>query len=123
MNDEKDDFIGNVLKYLGNEVECGNCQRQPTSAKDMSSAIADYCIYTYERKIMGNKAKDNHTGTEPKENTGSDKRAMKEVAIDDDKGVTSEQLVGLEQRSVRQLYSDYINEIVSRAPSRLSIIN
>jgi Mg2+ and Co2+ transporter CorA len=123
MNDEKEDLVTNVLKYLNNEVESGSCHTQPTSANDMSRAIADYCIYTYEKKREVEDGSDMHTETEPEENIGSGEKTIKEATIDGDKGVTSQQLAGRKQRSIRQVYSDYINEIGRRESDLFSLFS
>ena len=117
MNHENGDFVTNVLKYLNNEVESGSSQTQPTSANDMSRAIADYCIYTYEKKRKEEDTSDDHTGTELEERSGISESTIKQATGNEDVGVTSEQLEWRRQRSIRQVYSDFINEIVSRETS------
>ncbi|KAJ4127730.1 hypothetical protein NW768_008002 [Fusarium equiseti] len=123
MNHENDDLVTSVLKYLNNEVESGSCQRQPNSANDMSRAIADYCIYTYEKKRKDENSSDKHAGTEPGENTGNGERTTKQATIDGNKGVTSQQLAGRKQRSIRQVYSDHINEIGRRESNLFSLFS
>ncbi|KAM0238882.1 hypothetical protein ACHAP5_008571 [Fusarium lateritium] len=122
-NEENDDLMTNVLKYLDNEVESGSCHSQPTSANDMSRAIADYCIYTYEKKRKGEDLSDKHTRTEPEENTGSGEGTMKQRTFDGDKDVTSEQRAGRKQRSIRQVYSDYVNEIGKKESKLFSVFS
>ena len=113
MTDGKDDLVSNVLKYIDNEVESGSYRAQPVSANDMSRVIVDYCIYAYEQKRKEDYASDEHTQEDPAANTGSNEKTTQQSTIYDDKDAVSRQLARRKQRSIRQVYSDYVNEIVS----------
>ncbi|RFN54930.1 ankyrin repeat protein [Fusarium flagelliforme] len=121
MNDEKDDLVANVLKYIDNEVESGSYRAQPVSANDMSRVIADYCIYAYEQKRKEEYVSGEHTQKDPEANTGSDETQV--PTIDDDKGVVSQQLARRKQRSIRQVYSDHVNEIGRRESKLFSLFS
>lgn len=113
MNEEKDDFVTNVLKYLGNEVESGSGQKQPTSANDMSRAITDYCIYTYERKRKADDSSGKETRYDPEAHATSIETTTQQAAVEIN---TSHLTTERKHRSVRQVYTDYVNEIVSTRP-------
>ena len=109
-NGEKDDLISNVFEYISNEVESGSYRAEPSSANDMSRVIVDYCIYAYEQKRKEDHASGEHSQEDPEANTGSDGTQLSAI---DDNSVVSQQLARRQQRSIRQVYSDYVNEIVS----------
>ena len=113
MTDGKEDLVSNVLKYIDNEVESGSYRAQPVSANDMSRVIVDYCIYAYEQKRKEGYASGEHAQEDPEVNTGGNEKTTQQSPIDDDKGVVSQQLARRKQRSIRQVYSDCVNEIVS----------
>ncbi|RBR13502.1 uncharacterized protein FIESC28_08130 [Fusarium coffeatum] len=120
-NGEKDDLVANVLKYVDNEVESGSYRAPPASANDMSRVIVDYCIYAYEQKRNEDYVSGEHTREDPEANAASDGTQV--ATIDDDKGVVSQQLARRKQRSIRQVYSDYVNEIGRRESKLFSLFS
>ncbi|KAI1071858.1 hypothetical protein LB507_005427 [Fusarium sp. FIESC RH6] len=123
MTDGKDDLVSNVLKYIDNEVESGSYRAQPVSANDMSRVIVDYCIYAYEQKRKEDYDSDEHTQEDPAANTGSNEKATQQSTIYDDKDAVSRQLARRKQRSIRQVYSDYVNEIGRRESKLFSLFS
>lgn len=108
-----DNLVTDILEHLRRQVENGSRRHGPTSASETSRVIADYCIGAYDRKRRSqdvNIDKDQPLragGT----TTGDQHRAN--AARMDLNPATDENR--MEERSIHQIFSDSINEIVSIA--------
>lgn len=86
-SDEQNDFVLRFLDYLHQRPEGGTQGRGPASPSELSAAIVDYCVESYERNGR----------SLPLDGTSDQRLDPGNIGVD---------------RSIRQIFSDFINGIV-----------
>ncbi len=91
IDDTHENLVMDILEHLSKQVEDGGSRSQPTSVAEMSRIIVDFCINTYERR-----------------------RKQKDDQIGQDKAHISKKDTqnNIQELSIRQIFSRYINKIV-----------
>ncbi|KAH9240602.1 hypothetical protein K456DRAFT_1719835 [Colletotrichum gloeosporioides 23] len=89
-NDVHDNLFTNILEHLQKQVKNGSRRVGPSSATEMSKVIVNYCIGAYERKRKRKVTTDGSTSAQ----ANAQKNGLPK-----------------EERSIRQIFSDSINEI------------
>ncbi|KAM0497316.1 hypothetical protein ACHAP8_006806 [Fusarium lateritium] len=92
-------FVKDILEHLGKKEKEGSNRRGPRSPAELRDLIAEYCISIYERKY------------DPKDLKPEDKEENKSQR-QDQKQQQQQNVAGERERSIRQIFSDAINEIV-----------
>jgi hypothetical protein len=124
--------VKDILEHLGKKEKEGNNRHGPRSPADLRDLIAEYCISIYERKynlkdlkpmVKSGTKSDQSSGIKQNRNSTStpgknDVTGRTQVKSDADKQQQQQQQHNAEEeeeereRSIRQIFSDAINEIV-----------
>jgi hypothetical protein len=111
-NNIRDSLVTDILQHLQRHVENGSRRYGPTSASEMGKVIVDYCIGTYDRK-RGSQDVDIDRD-QPLRGGGTtigDQHRENTVRVNPDAATDEKR----KERSIFQIFSDSINEIVSIA--------
>ncbi|KAK1523984.1 uncharacterized protein CCOS01_09071 [Colletotrichum costaricense] len=103
-------FVNNVLDHLRRRVKDGNFRQGPRSPIDLSKIIVEYCIETYWRQLDAERfpekrSKPEHGRPQPK--TPPHPPQMPDSSFSRQEMTT----IGRKQRSIRHIFSDYVNNI------------
>ncbi|KAL3595568.1 hypothetical protein FPOAC2_09911 [Fusarium poae] len=130
-SDSETRFVKDILEHLGKKEKEGNNRHGPRSPADLRDLIAEYCISIYERKynlkdlkpmVKSGTKSDQSSGIKQNRNSTStpgknDVTGRTQVKSDADKQQQQQQQHNAEEeeeereRSIRQIFSDAINEI------------
>lgn len=106
--DEKSTFVAEIREHLLRRADDGSLNGGIYSPQELSKVIAEYCIGTYERKqelekqisepIRDDQSDPTSAKTKVNAGTAAHNQARTRVVV--------------EERSIRQVFSDFINQIV-----------
>ncbi|KPM44196.1 hypothetical protein AK830_g2319 [Neonectria ditissima] len=107
----RDSLVVEILEHLQKETENGNHWCGPSSATEMSRVIVDYCIGAYDRKRPAADADPSKSGMFAKDSPspGGDKKKSSKVPKDPRSSLKDG--ARKTERSIRQIFSDSINQI------------
>lgn len=112
-NDIRDNLVTDILEHLRRQVENGSREFGPISASEISRVIVDYCIGTYDRKRKSQDVSlDRCQSLRPDDTAIGDKHQVSTARVNPNTAADGKRI---EERSIHQIFSDSINEIVSVA--------
>ncbi|KAI3551249.1 hypothetical protein CSPX01_01166 [Colletotrichum filicis] len=105
-------FVKNILTHLRGRVEGSNFRQGPRSPTDLSKVIVEYCIGTYWRQLDLERFPEKRSNPEPRSPGPKTPLPPAQGRCShthrSSQGMTT---TGRNQRSIRHIFSDYVNDI------------
>lgn len=102
IDDSDGSLVSEITEHLQNEAQAGNTQSEPDSAEELGRIIVDYCMGAYERKRKPSTKSHVNGATDQQDSSSQSHREQQN-----------------DELSIRQIFSNFINEQVGTTLSAL----